>query len=71
MLDRHTREDKCSVGTGHRTNTDGVTLDSLSSVVASSQSIFPRKGKSQLRLFQNDIFNWHSGCAIVMMASLM
>lgn len=45
MLDGHAGEDKCSVGTGHRTSTDGVMLDSLSSVVASSQNIFPRKGK--------------------------
>lgn len=65
MLDGHTEEDKCSMGTGHRTSTDGITLDSLSSVVASSQSIFPRKGKLQICLFQNDIFNWYSRCAIV------
>lgn len=29
MREGHIGEDKCSVGTGHRTVVDGVTLDSL------------------------------------------
>lgn len=52
MLEEHMGEDKCSVGTGHRTVLDGATLDSLSNVVGSPQGIFPRKGKLYWSLFQ-------------------